>query len=139
MSIDPTKEILNANKGVFFYRRVSETEFDMVCPKDRMTVDAASNLAKFTRKEKEPMSKYSEARLYTVECTASLYEAVQSAGGGVGGLLDMTMRDFICQVAAGNFIHFTHDPPEKSSSRLGKGQKRLKCQRPMIGLTQNGK
>lgn len=50
-------------------------------------------------------------------CTASLYAAIQQAGGDCRGrFMDMTLQDFIANVAAQNHIRFVFQQPIKSLS-----------------------
>jgi len=47
-----------------------------------------------------------EDKFKIANCVANLYEAVAAAGGSPRGILDMTMREFVVNVAAQNGIGF---------------------------------
>ncbi len=51
-----------------------------------------------------------EERRAVADCVADLHEAMLDAGGDPRGLLDKTLREFCCEVAAQNEIRFVHWP-----------------------------
>lgn len=58
--------------------------------------------------------KYAEARAEAADCTASLAQAVNAAGGSFDpSILNRTVRDFISEVAAQNNIYFVYMPRPK--------------------------
>ena len=54
-----------------------------------------------------------------MDCTLSLSEAVQQAGGAISDrLLDMSVREFIATVAGQNHIRFVYARPEDDSRQF---------------------
>lgn len=61
------------------------------------------------------MSNNDKIKCMVADCTMSLTEAVQDAGGRISSkLLDMSVRDFIATVAAQNRIRFICEKREES-------------------------
>ena len=53
------------------------------------------------------------------ECTWSLASAIQEAGGRLRpDMMEMTLKEFITQVAGQNYIRFVCDRPDKPSSDI---------------------
>lgn len=54
-------------------------------------------------------------RMLVAECTLSLAEAVQKAGGAINhqDMLDMPLDEFITEIASQNYIRFVYDGPRR--------------------------